>query len=234
MIVPPAQLHGGSPSPGHTLAAIYSLYAQWVKPYAFACRKGCAACCTRSVTMTTLEGEMISAYLAGQRPDLLSLLDDLPDTLPTTGPTTNQFAAACLRGEELPEEPGHWDFTPCIFLYNGSCAIYPVRPFMCRSFGSRVRCKEGGEAEIEPLLLTLNTVIMQCIEHLDQGRPWGNMNSLLRRITAHAEKEGTGYFLAEKTQSLPIPGFLLLPEERIALREQIAQLMRLLNGKEAG
>ena len=212
----------------NTLSAIFALYEKWAKAYAFACRKGCATCCTQSVTMTTLEGELIHEYLTRQRPDLRPLLETLPGNSPTPGTTTNQFAAACLRGEDAAEEAGGWDLTPCVFLREGSCTIYPVRSFMCRSFGSRVRCNEHGEAEVEPLFLTLNTVIMQCIEHLDQGRPWGNMNTILRQRAVR----GVGGNNEDSSPQLiaqPLPGLLLLPEEEAALRGQVQDLFRLLN-----
>ena len=211
-----------------TLSTIYTLYEKWAGAYTFACREGCATCCTQSVTMTTLEGELIIAYLSRQRPDLLPLLDTLPGASPAPRTTTNQFAAACLRGEDIAEDPCCWDLSPCIFLRERRCAIYPVRSFMCRSFGSRVRCEEGSEAEIEPLFRSLNTLIMQCIEHLDQGRPWGNMNTILRRIAAkNSERKNQDSRPLPIAQ--PLPGFLLLPEEEAALQGQIQVLFRLLN-----
>ena len=182
--------------------------------------------------MTTLEGELIHEYLSGQRPDLFSLLATLPAESQAPALTTNQFAAACLRGEAMAEPPAVWDLTPCIFLRDGCCVIYPARPFMCRGFGSRVRCDLQGAAEVEPLLLTLNTVIMQCIEHLDQGRPWGNMNLILR--AASAEAEG-GHAPAPCDQRLaqPLPGFLLLPEEEAALAGQLRTLVHLCHAASA-
>jgi Fe-S-cluster containining protein len=216
--------------PLNTLSAIYALYETWARAYVFACRKGCATCCTQSVTVTTLEGELIHEYLTRRRPDLLPRLATLPADSPSPGATTNQFAAACLRGEDIAETPGCWDLTPCVFLQEGSCTIYPVRSFMCRSFGSRIRCDEQGEAEVEPLFLTLNTIIMQCIEHLDQGRPWGNLNTILRRIAAgNKEKEERDHAAGLVAQ--PIPGFLLLPEEEAALQEKLQTLLRLLNAE---
>lgn len=212
------------------LSTIYALYEQWAKAFVFVCRKGCATCCTRSVTMTTLEGELIYEYLTRQRPDVLPRLATLPDNSPVPRTTTNQFAAACLRGEDIAEDTGSWDLTPCVFLQDGSCTIYPVRSFMCRSFGSRIRCDEQGEAEVEPLFLTLNTVIMQCIEHLDHGRLWGNMNTVLRRIAANSKGKKTQEEYAGPVAQ-PIPGFLLLPREEAALREKMKILLRLLKKK---
>lgn len=223
---------GSAMSQRTTLSAIFALHEQWAKAFAFACRKGCATCCTQSVTMTTLEGEMIHDHLTRQRPDLLPLLAILPGNGPVPAETTNQFAAACLRGEDADADTGSWDFSPCLFLQKECCAIYPARPFMCRGFGSRVCCAEGGEAEVEGLFLSLNTVIMQCIEHLDQGRPWGNMNTILRRIAANCKGEKTQED-ASGPVAQPIPGFLLLPGEEAALREKLRILLRLLKEERA-
>ncbi|HBI14305.1 MAG TPA: hypothetical protein DDY20_02100 [Desulfobulbaceae bacterium] len=214
-------------TPLDTLSAIFALYEKWAGTFVLACRKGCATCCTQSVTMTTLEGDLIHEFLARQRPDFIPLLAALPGNSRAPLATTNQFAAACLRGEDIAADPGSWDLTPCVFLRDGICSIYPVRPFMCRSFGSRVRCDEQGEAEVEPLFLTLNTIVMQCIEHLDQGRPWGNMNTVLRQKAAGKTGKETMHRAIEQ-MARPIPGFLLLPEEKAALQEKLQTLLHLL------
>jgi len=203
------------------LLQIYDHFDTWAGDFDFACTRGCATCCTQSVTMTTLEGELIADFIRTSRPELLPLLDELPRNNPETGTTTNEFAAACLRGEVIGEEAPAWDLAPCVFLQDECCTIYPVRSFMCRSFGSRVRCDPTGTAEIEPLFLTLNTVIMQCIEHLDRGRPWGNMNAVLRSIADR--KEEAPQCLAQR-----IPGFLIPPEETDKLSDQLQILLHLL------
>ncbi|MDW7772243.1 MAG: hypothetical protein SCH71_05060 [Desulfobulbaceae bacterium] len=201
------------------LVKIYGLFEKWAKDFDFACEKGCATCCTQSVTMTTLEGKLIHAYIKSD-PELLPLLDHLPENSPTPAATTNRFALACLQGEETPEEDQPWNLNPCIFLRDNCCTIYPVRSFMCRSFGSRVPCHLTGSAEVDPLFLTLNTVIMQCIEHLDQGRPWGNMNTILRSLAGPGNKESKSTLTAE-----PIPGLLIPPDEAEKLGAQLNILM---------
>jgi len=121
------------------LNSIYGVYSRWVERFPLACQKGCATCCTQSVTMTSLEGEMLLDFLKVQ-----GMVNRLPDQFAqkTTGNkgaaiTTNQFAKACLEQQKIDEDPlGSWDFTPCIFLSEGVCTIYEVRPFGCRSFGS--------------------------------------------------------------------------------------------------
>jgi len=213
-------------TPRESLLLIYALYDRWAGEFDFACRKGCATCCTRSVIMTTLEGELMDDRLSAQ-PDLLPLLETGPGNGHAPATTTNQFAAACLRGEYADEAEPAWDLAPCLFLRDNCCALYPVRPFMCRSFGSRVRCDRSGAAEVEPFLLTLNTVILQCIEHLDRGRPWGNMYGVLRSIGNRrrkiADKETSGLLIAE-----PIPGFLIPPDEADRIQGCLRLLLDLL------
>lgn len=207
------------------LCIIYGHYKKWANAFEFACDKGCSTCCTQSVTMTTLEGELIADYIQKEKPELLPLLESLPpdSTAPTT--TTNQFAQACLEGKDLNEEEVSWNFSPCLFLRKNCCTIYPVRSFMCRSFGSKIKCNISGSAEVDPVFLTLNTVIMQCIEHLDQGRPWGNLNSILRLLTTTDPDE------MNKKNTLfaqQIPGFLIPPEEHSQLQEHLNTLLNIL------
>lgn len=172
--------------------------------------------------MTTLEGELIVDYLK-TRPDLHSLLQALPYA-PTPVATTNRFARSCLDGTDGDADPGGWDLAPCVFLHRDCCQIYPVRPFMCRSFGSRVPCSQTGSAEVDPFFLTLTTVIMQCIEHLDRGRPWGNLNSILR-LLASAPAGGE-----ELPTAQPLPGFLIPPEEEAAIKDRLEILLALVRG----
>jgi len=164
------------------LQAVYAVYGEWAQNIPFACVRGCSNCCTQSVTMTTLEGELIAQY------DQEGILDaSFKNTINTiscgscSALTTNQFARRCLAGEEVAFAEDPWQFSPCPFLHDKSCRIYSVRPFGCRSFGSLVSCVETESAEVPPLVVTVNTVLMQVIEHIDQGRPWGNMLDILGR-----------------------------------------------------
>jgi Fe-S-cluster containining protein len=211
---------------GKNLLTIYTLYADWAEEFDYACHKGCATCCTQSVSMTMLEGELIHEYIQTERPELMTILDGLPGGA-ATPKTTNQFAAACLREEEDGDEPDSWNMAPCVFLRENCCAVYPVRSFMCRSFGSRIPCDLRGEAEVEPLLLTLNTVILQCLEHLDQGRPWGNMNLILRLVKENSS--GTSGPRRESVRiSAPIPGFLIPPDETAAMHDKLQTLLKII------
>lgn len=209
------------------LQALYNRHAEWATRFSFACARGCAACCTRSVTMTTLEGEAIIAYLDKSPPgeagrqglDAIGRLAP-PAAAPTM--TTNQFAALCLANREpAGEEPG-WDFTPCPFLVRDCCSIYPVRPFGCRSLGSTTPCAQQGAATMPTLFFAVNTVFLQLIEHLDRhtGR-WGNMLTVLQHLTGSGTSRPPGLLPLH-----PLPGFLLQEDEREPVSRLLAELYR--------
>jgi Fe-S-cluster containining protein len=193
------------------LEALYRAYDSWTKQYQFACSEGCAPCCTQSVTMTTLEGERIIDYLRqnGQLGKFAALLAACrPSMRPVQ--TTNRFAACCLAREEPAQDNAEWDFTPCIFLENKLCTIYPMRPFGCRSFSSTLDCSVHGTAEVPPVLITVNAVVLQIIEHLNiRGGYWGNMVDVLRYLLSGQEGEAESHLLAAQ----PNPGFLIPQEE---------------------
>jgi len=200
------------------LATLYNAFAEWADTFAFACRKGCATCCTRSVTMTSLEGDEILAFLA--EADRLSELD-APAFQPATNrmaqATTNAFVAAHLRGESV-EEAESWDLRPCPFLKEESCSIYPARPFGCRLFASLDPCATDGAAEMPPGYLAGATALLQYIEHLDSEGRWGSMVELLAELTA-GQADGYG------EPTAPIPGFLIAPDERALVEPLLRGLL---------
>ena len=195
------------------LACIYSVYSRWVERFPLVCQKGCAACCTQSVTMTNLEGRMILDFLKVNDRDswLAEKLAQRAIDNKGAAITTNQYARACLEHQEVDEEAlGDWNFTPCIFLREDACSIYDVRPFGCRSFGSLVRCSEKSGAEIAPIHLTANTVFTQIIEHVcSDGGYWGNMADILEDQIESEAPASTRRLLPAQ----PLPAFLLEPYE---------------------
>jgi len=194
-----------------SITAIYKIFSEEVASIDFACGPGCATCCTRSVTLTTGEGRLILDNLQ----ELGRELPPLPfDAQPLRPPlTTNALAALYLAGQEPGEEAeSPWFFEPCFFLRDGLCTIYEVRPFACRSFGSTISCTATGMAEVPDWYLTLATVVNQVLEDQDQGGSWGNLADVMAFLAGQADDEyrGSGRLLANH----PLPGFLLLPEER--------------------
>lgn len=206
------------------LAAVYDVYADWVAQFSLACRKGCGACCTRSVTMTDLEGSMIIEFVqrnSGQQWLVQKLSAAAPGNYEDLM-TTNQFAEACLNRQEVPKDSmGCWDFAPCIFLEDDACTIYEARPFGCRSFASHVQCAPGRAAEITPVHLTVNTVFCQLIEHINSdGGFWSTMTDILYAVVDSDALPGKPRLLPARS----IPGFLLEPGEVNVLRMLIKQI----------
>ncbi len=194
------------------LVRIYDLFDRWAARQGSACRKGCAVCCTQGVTVTQTEGERILVYLDNTRETSgLSALLSIEPLPPTPACTTNEFARACLNGQDI--DPGTSHFTgSCPFLQNNLCTIYPVRPFSCRCFISTTSCRPGWEATLPPAYLCASTAVAQLLEHLDQGRYWGNLLPMLH----HLSSAGVAQFNAAEPLlriARPLPGFLLSDED---------------------
>ena len=82
-------------------------------PFSFRCGVGCHECCIPDLSVLTLEASSIVQYLLA-RPELIEQLRALEEEDPHKG-------------------------TRCTFLTKeGSCGIYPVRPFICRSHGAPI------------------------------------------------------------------------------------------------
>ncbi|MBI5559565.1 MAG: YkgJ family cysteine cluster protein [Deltaproteobacteria bacterium] len=203
------------------ITEIYEVFAEESAAIAFACGPGCATCCTRSVTLTTGEGRLIVDFLRETGCALPPLPRDQAPLRPAS--TGNGLAALCLAGQETPEEPeSPWLFEPCFFLKEGLCAIYPVRPFACRSFNSTVNCGKTGMAEAPEWFLTLAIVTNQLLEDLDRGGFWGNLADVLAFL-GHGRGEAVKSAARERLlPSQPLPGLLVPPEERPRINRFLA------------
>jgi Fe-S-cluster containining protein len=79
-------------------------------PKEIQCREGCSSCCKPDLTIGVVEAASIRAHLK-QNPEKFSELEKLAFENPHEG-------------------------TRCSFLTEtGACAIYEIRPIMCRSYG---------------------------------------------------------------------------------------------------
>ncbi len=215
---------GGMEHKKQLLHAVYSEYSAWVSRFPLVCQKGCAACCTQSVTMSSLEGELILDFVSAQGREKW-LLDKLARTIPGKSRsiiTTNQFAEACLKHQAVDSDAlGCWDFTPCVFLEDAACSIYEARPFDCRSFGSLVRCTAGRAAEMAPVHLTVNTVFTQIVEHLSSDNGcWSTMIDILHSLAYKGDMIKKPHVLKAR----PVPGFLLEPREMKVVRQLLRKL----------
>lgn len=213
------------------LGHMYDIYATFSAHFSFACVRGCAACCTQNVTMTTLEGYRIVEHLLSTKQ--LNLLHRL---YPLTqqerfqpAVTTNQLAAFCLQRKDPPEEDRNWPRAPCPFLSNNECLVYLHRPFGCRCFFSTRKCDATAHAEVDPFLITVNMLFMQFIEDTDQGGLFGNMTDVLLFLQSDGQRNQ--YELNANLNPPPglcgnrsIPGLLIPPEHQTRIRPLIDQI----------
>ena len=202
--------------------SIYREFDSWVEQFSLSCRKGCTACCTRDVTLTAVEAELIIDYLKVNKQEdwLAGKLDgDLPRIAPSC--TTNEYAQHCLEEKDIEPDPAV-NGGICPFLEDGACKIYHVRPFSCRSFASTTLCRPGKSAVAPPHYLTAVTAVSQVIEHLGQRYYWGNMLHIIYLLAQQDERTADMAYPENKKRmvlaqsscrtSQPLPGFLI-PEE---------------------
>jgi Fe-S-cluster containining protein len=163
------------------LNRIYGIYDAFARDLDVACQKYCAHCCTANVSLTTLEGYRLMHSL---EPDQFESLQRC--IVPTSVKrvfrpqlTTNRIAELCRQGREIPEEDFGDPAEKCPLLEENTCPVYPLRPFGCRCLVSRVPCSESGIAEMPDFVLSVNTVFLQTIEHLDSAGCTGNLVAVL-------------------------------------------------------
>ncbi len=206
------------------LEKIYALHADLMGTMDLACRAGCDLCCTRNVTVTSLEAGLIVRHL--EKASLLRLLEKIKSTkqLPRFQPltTTNTLAHLCRNGQTPPEE--EWDpaWRPCPLLEDHRCSIYEVRPFACRCMVSKSVCQPGGQAEIDDFLLAIHTVFLQFIEHADTAGCSGNLIDMLARSSVDSCLEKHGF-----VPNRPIEMILLPPEYQTRGQKIIVDLSAL-------
>lgn len=200
----------------NTLGEIYAMFDTAMAAFPFACAKQCADCCTCNVTATGLEIAYIHERLDGRE------LDDIRVRLDRAGQTrryrpfqtTNGFALACMEGRDADEEENDPSWGTCPLLENGICTIYPVRPLGCRVMMSTTPCRQTGQADMPFLALTITTVFMQFVEHLDAGGAYGNFLDLLEHAGEDAlVRNGLPGKddIPAATQNLKIPALMIPP-----------------------
>ena len=173
------------------LNRIYGIYEAFARGLDVACRKYCAHCCTSNVSLTTLEGyRLVHSHEMDQLDHLQQCIE------PAFGKrvfrpllTTNQIAELCRQGREIPEEASGDPAEICPLLEENACPLYSLRPFGCRCLVSRVPCRKSGAAEMPNFVLTVNTVFMQTIEHLDAAGCTGNLADVLLCLLADENRQ---------------------------------------------
>ncbi len=204
------------------LEGLYAIHDRFTAGLdALACSLHCDDCCTRNVTMTTLEGiYLLDGLRSDERQQLMAAVRrqaEKPRYLPVI--TTNALARYCIEGQEPPEENQPDETIPCSLLEEKACPVYDRRPFGCRCFVSRRRCGDHGYADVEDWVLTANTVFLQTIEQIDRPGCFGNFSDVLLALedwgttTAddppHPACQTAGLLANQPTTALMIP-----PEHR--------------------
>lgn len=213
------------------LHEIYAVYDNFIKGLTMACKRGCATCCTQNVTMTTLEGYSILQHLiASGKTDLLKAVHHtVKSKRYQPALTTNELAALCLNGEDPPEEKNDYSSIACPFLCNNECLIYEERPLGCRCFFSAEKCETAACAVVEPFFVTVNTVFLQFVEHIDAGGLFGNMSDVLLFLepeitqTCHETYSIVGNRVG-LSHNRPIPALLAPPEHQMRLEPVLREL----------
>jgi Fe-S-cluster containining protein len=110
------------------------------------CSAGCPHCCSLYVFATLEEAECIIYYLYQHEQALLNFLISYNEkwrcnaAIQRSLPMLIGLQGKSLKGDLSPEEQKLFDSQmteyfkqnlPCPFLADGSCTIYPVRPFVC-------------------------------------------------------------------------------------------------------
>jgi len=162
------------------LEKIYNIYNDFSVTMDIACKKHCCLCCTRSVTMTTIEGYRVAeGILAKGKGDLFGKIKE-SDKQAGFRPkiTINEMAELCMEEGDFPEEE-NTSAGECPLLADKECSVYQYRPFGCRCFISTINCSENGSATVDDFVLTVNNIFLQVIEHVDAGGFSGNLTDVL-------------------------------------------------------
>lgn len=209
------------------LRKIYTLYHETLDSDHYACKATCSTCCTANVTLTRVETDFILKSLGTEKQKALMqrIKQKFPENRFIPKMTTNGFARLCMEGKDIPEEENSPLAGPCPLLENHLCTIYEARPFGCRALISKASCQEQGYASVSPRVLTLNTIFLQTIEHLDQTGITGNLSDmLLSNLLPNPPEHGKKLFIPNE----PIAMLMVPPEHQEGLKPLIRRLSYIL------
>jgi len=214
------------------LNKIYGLYNDVAKNPDVACKKYCSACCTPNVTMTTLEGYLIAEHMIsnGQSDVFENIQAKISKHRFKPQITTNRLADLCMKGNDPPEEEKTHSKESCPVLKDNLCPIYKVRPFGCRCFISTHDCSKAGYAEVDPFDMTVSTLFMQFVEHVDFMGFSGNFADIMLLMASKENRDhykmnilahpGAGFVSNFKIKVLMVP-----PEHRMKVKPLLDALL---------
>jgi len=214
------------------LDQIYAIYDNFAASLDPACKKYCDHCCTSGVILTTLEGYKIIERLSlDPQTDAIQQIrsaSEIKRLRPQL--TTNRLAQLCANGVEPLEELDNLDLQACPLLQDHQCPIYQLRPYGCRCLVSRYNCADKGYAEIDDFVLSVNTVFLQTIEHVDAGGCSGNLVDVLNALSIENNRRAYCNSTLHCSANKLIPNqpleVLMIPPEHRREMEPILQELR--------
>ena len=217
------------------LNKIYTLYNDVTKHLDVACEKYCATCCTSNVIMTTLEGYLIADHMVsnGQANLFEAVQSKISKNRFKPQITINRIAALCMKGDDQPEEEKKRSNKNCPVLKDNLCPIYEVRPFGCRCFISKHDCSKAGYAEVDSVVMTLNTLFMQFVEQIDFMGYSGNFTDVLLLMASNENRNDYKKNIlkhpgADFVSNLKIKVLMVPPEHRVKIKPVMDSLLNLL------
>lgn len=223
------------------LDQICRIYDEFVAKLDIACKKYCADCCTRNVTMTTLEGYLMATHMISwEKSGLFENIERaIPERRFRPQTTTNTLADLCMRGEDPPEEENNRFNGTCPLMKDNLCSIYQVRPFGCRCFVSKKDCRKQGYAEVDPFIITVNNLFLQFIEHVDSQGFSGNLIDVLKFMESKTNRHNYKRNTLDKPDTGLIPNLnitvlMIPPEHRVKIKPILKDLQGILEKKWGG
>lgn len=213
------------------LERMVDIYDEFIDQFDLACQKFCAHCCTANVTMTTLEGYRIIAHLeqSGGAHCLAEIARQPHPARFVPRVSINRMADICARDDDPPEEHLDPEAGPCPVLADDTCPLYPVRPFGCRCMVSARNCGANGFADMDPLILTVNDLLLQHIEHIDAQGYTGNFADVMQFLDSeHNRQNYAAGRLGPAPEGLvanqPLFVLMIPPEHRERIRPLLTRM----------
>jgi Fe-S-cluster containining protein len=217
------------------LDGIYRIYDEFIQPQPLACKRRCAACCTCNMTLTTLEAYRVHSALDGSQKKSLETAIHRTACRQRFQPrlTTNQIAGLCMADQDVPDEAIDPNAGQCPLLVLLECPIYDHRPFGCRCMVSKVRCDQTGYADMDEVVLTVNNLFLQYIEHIDVPGLSGNFIDVLTFLSNEDNRRNyrSGKLSKDHRHLIPnspIPAVMIPPRHRQKIQPILLSLRELL------
>lgn len=208
------------------LKKIYDIHDRIMGRASWACQETCSACCTRNVTMTTLEGRYILETISPEKG--VEILNQVrasqSEKRYQPKLTANGFADACLMDRDIPEEENDPSWGPCPLLQDSRCPIYDQRPMGCRAMVSEVRCDGKEGALMADRFVTMGQLFLQYVEHMDQNGHFGNMSDILLLLETGTDRTRPGEALSPVLKNKPASFLLIPPEHQAEMRDLVEEI----------